>query len=226
MQGEPIGSEGGPATGKAGLLQRLHGEWLEILATILLALATVATTWCAYQASRWSSREAVLFNEANAARVHAAEADDLADTQLDIDVEVFLVYVMALRKGDAAEAEYIEAGLFRDEMKDAVEAWIAADPMNDPAVPSTPFEMPQYVNASREEADRLEAEASAKVEEAKEAIEISDFYVLLTVLFASVLFFAGICTKFKNPAIRITVLVIGATFFIASLVVTVMKPVL
>ena len=54
--------------GRPGLFERLHGEWLEIIAAVLLALATTASAWCAYQASRWHSEEALRFNEAMTAR--------------------------------------------------------------------------------------------------------------------------------------------------------------
>jgi hypothetical protein len=204
---------------------RLHGEWLEILSAVLLALAAVASAWSAYQAASWSHEESLRFNEATTARVHAAEADDLADTDLDIDVEMFLEYMNALRAGDEATVLDYETKLFRDEMKVAVEAWKATDPLEDPEAPATPFEMPDYANASREEANALEEEAQLKLAEAKDAIHIADFYVLLTVLFATVLLFAGICTKFKTPGVRVALLCMGAVLFITSLVIMIIQPV-
>jgi hypothetical protein len=226
VQNESAESQGERPGRRAGFLEKLHGEWMEILATILLAVATISSACCAYQAARWRSQESMRFNEATADRVHAAEADDLADTELDIDLETFLVYVEALRAGDTGKAQYFENKVFRDEMMAAVEAWKATDPLQDPEAPGTPFEMPQYVNANREEAKRLEAEASRKISEARDSIDRSDFYILLTVLFASVLFFAGICTKFKTPGVRISVLAMGIILLSASLVVTILQPVL
>jgi hypothetical protein len=205
---------------------RLHGEWLEILSAILLALATVASAWCAYQAARWSHDESLRFNEATTARVHAAEADDLADTDMNIDVEMFMDYLDAWRAGDEATVLDFEEKLFRDEMKVAVKAWKATDPLQDPEAPETPFAMPEYVNADREEARALEQEAQQKISQAKESIHVSDFYILLTVLFASVLFFAGICTKFKTPWIRVAVLCMGGVLFTFSLVVMIFQPVM
>lgn len=207
------------------MFDRLHGEWLEILSAVLLAIATVASAWSAYQASRWSSEESILFNEATAARVHAAEADDLADTELAIDVEMFLDYLDALRAGDGAAVSYFETSLFRDEMKVAVEAWLATDPLQDPRAPGIPFEMDEYENENRERSRALEEEAQEEFARAKKAIHNSDFYVMLTVLFASVLFFAGICTKFKTPWIKISVLGIGAVLFAVTLLVTITQPI-
>ncbi|MBC7247621.1 MAG: hypothetical protein H5T73_07570 [Actinobacteria bacterium] len=210
---------------RPGLLARLHGEWIEVLAAILLALATVTSAWSAYQAARWRSQESMAFSQANAARVHAAEADDLADTEMDIDVEMFLDYLKALRAGEAETVRLYEEHLFREELKRAVQAWKATDPLNNPDAPTNPFMMPEYGNANREEARRLEGEARARTEEAQEAIRNSDFYVLLTVLFAAVLFFAGICTKLKAEGLRITVLFMGIALFLGTLIVMCLQPV-
>ena len=106
-----------------------------------------------------------------------------------------------------------------------MEAWKATDPDNNPDAPSTPFEMADYVNANREKSRDLEAEAQEKLDEARDAISISDFYVMLTVLFASVLFFAGICTKFKTPWVGITVLCTGGLLFMATLIITITQPI-
>jgi hypothetical protein len=219
-------SDDGGEERRPGLFSRLHGEWVEVFATVLLALATIASAWSAYQAARWSSHEALRFNEATALRVQSEEADDLADAELDIDVEMFVDYLAALRAGDLQGAEYFESTLFRDEMKTAVKAWRATDPPNNPDAPAVPFEMEEYRNANKEESQELEREAQAKVVEAKEAIRNSDFYILLTVLFASVLFFAGISTKFKAPGLRVAVLLIGTFFFIGSLVVLLTQPIM
>jgi len=226
MMNEGRGGGDTESTAKARLFDRLHGEWLEIFSAVLLALATIASAWSAYQAARWGSEESLLFNEATAARVHAAEAEDLADAELDIDVEMFLDYMDALRAGDDAALRDFETRIFRDEMREAMEAWMATDPLENPAAPGTPFEMPDYVNANRDESRRLEAAAQEKLNEAKDAIRISDFYIMLTVLFASVLFFAGICTKFKTPWVKVAVLSTGAVLFAVTLVITIMQPIM
>lgn len=220
---------GSKRTGKAareagsGLLARLHREWLEIFATALLALATLASAWSAYQASRWRSREALLLSESNSARIHADEADDLADAELEVDVTMFLGYLDAINEGDMQAARRYEEDLFRDELKVAVELW---KPLHEgqAAAPPTPFEMPEYRNANRERANELEREADAKRAEAAEALRRSDNYVLLTVLFAAVLFFAGLCTKFKVPGVRFAVLIMGYLLFLVSMAVMAFYP--
>lgn len=207
-----------------GLLQRFHGEWLEIVAAILLAVATVFSAWCAYQASRWRSLEAELFNDANAARIFSSEAADLADQDLGIDANMFTDYVGAHRDGDLETMRFYETALFRDEMKVAVEAWNRTDPFNDTDAPETPFDMAEYVNEHKQESKELERQGQQYAEEAKQAMEHADNYILLTVLFASVLFFAGICTKFKAPGLRVMILTSGIVLFSGSVIILVFQP--
>ena len=54
---------------------------LELLATMLLALATVATAWSGYQASRWNGEQAKAVSRANAMRIESAKAAGLANAQ-------------------------------------------------------------------------------------------------------------------------------------------------
>ena len=73
---------------------------------------------------------------------------------------------------------------FSPEYRRAFEAWLTTDPFTDPAAPAGPGHMPQYRNPQLEEAERLNAEASATFDEGTEARETADRYVRVTVLFA------------------------------------------
>ena len=46
-------------------------SWVELIATVLLALAAVATAWSGYQASRWHGEQAIAFSRANASRLES-----------------------------------------------------------------------------------------------------------------------------------------------------------
>jgi hypothetical protein len=45
---------------------------LDLVAAVLLALATVATAWSGYQASRWNGEQAKAFSRASALRIESA----------------------------------------------------------------------------------------------------------------------------------------------------------
>jgi hypothetical protein len=61
-------------------------RWVQVVATVLLALAAVATAWAGYQASRWHGEQAVAGAKANAARLESARASGVANRQAQIDV--------------------------------------------------------------------------------------------------------------------------------------------
>lgn len=90
---------------------------------------------------------------------------------------------------------------FRAEFLPAMEAWMDTDPLSNASAPKTPFVTngsngePAYVLANALEADRLAQVADEKSAEALVANQNGDNYVLTMVLFASVLFFAGISSK-------------------------------
>ncbi|MBN1289096.1 MAG: hypothetical protein JXA49_05610 [Actinobacteria bacterium] len=222
---ENTGSADNLSSDSHGFLYRFHGEWLEIFATVLLALATVFSAWSAYQATRWSGVEARRFNEANANRIYASEEADIADVDYDIDTELFVDYLAALRDGDSEAVRTFEDILFREEMRLAVGAWLKTDPFVNPQAPETPFSMSEYKNAHKEKSKAFENVARGKADDARMAIENSDRYVLLTVLFASVLFFAGICTKFKKPANAVAILVMGYVVFTVSIAILAFQPI-
>ena len=66
--------------------------------------------------------------------------------------------------------------------------------------------MPEYRLAASAEAERLEAQAAAATEEAKEDIQRADNYVLAAVLFAASLFFGGLSLRMRTDTGRKVVL--------------------
>ena len=107
---------------------------------------------------------------------------------------------------------------FRAEFKPAVDAWIATKPLQNDDAPLTPFAMPEYEVAAREESDRLEAEAEALSATARENVQRATNYVLCVVLFAAVLFFSGISTKLRTPVLRRVLLGFGIVLFVGTVV--------
>jgi hypothetical protein len=196
---------------------RSSNRRLELIATILLAAATVATAWSGYQASRWNGEQAKAFSRGAAVRVESAKADSLANTQTAIDVAVFSSWVNAVGHKETKLAAFYDRR-FRPEFKPAVRAWQATNPFTNPNAPLTPFRMPQYKLAAREEAVRLEAEAEVWAAKGRTNVQRATNYVLGVVLFASVLFFAGISTKLEVPSLRRTLLAFGVIIFLATVI--------
>jgi hypothetical protein len=190
--------------------------WIELVSTVLLALATVATAWAGYQSSRWHGEQAQAQSRATAARIEAARASGVANREAEIDVELFIEWVDARAQGDRRLAAFYRER-FRAEFTPAFDAWIAARPFTNRDAPLSPFALPEYRLAATDEVDRLEARATAAAEEAREDIERADRYVLAVVLFATSLFFAGISTRLRTRWGEATILGLGCVLFLATL---------
>ena len=201
----------------SGTVATLRGlDWIEVLSTVLLAIATVATAWSGYQATRWSGEQAIAFSAASAARVESGKAATRGGQQIQIDVALFTQWIDAYaRKETELRAFYVKR--FREEFKPAFNAWLATDPENNPKAPLTPFVMPEYKVGEQERADRLVIEAEAQTAIAKTDNQRSDNYVLCVVLFATSLFFAGISTKLVSATSRIAILSLGYIVFFLTI---------
>ena len=173
----------------------------EVFVTVVLAFATLATAWSGYQAARWGGEQTTSYTEASALRIESTRASTQAGQQVQIDIGMFTNWINAFASGDQQLADFYK-GRFRDEFTPAFEAWLAADPVNNPDAPATPFSLPEYQLDKAAEADRLEKEAEAAFDEGAAANEISDKYILNTVFLASVLFLGGIATRFKAMSAR------------------------
>lgn len=190
---------------------------VELLATVLLALAAVTTAWCSYQATRWNGEQARASAGASAARFQAARAADLANAQTEVDVATFSQWVNAYAREEHELTDFYRAR-FRSEFVPAVEAWIVTRPLVNPDAPLTPFRMPEYQLAASAEADRLDKEAETFAAVARRDIQQASNYVLGVVLCAVALFFAGMSAKMNSPASRLALLVLGCVVFTGTVV--------
>jgi len=190
-------------------------NWVELVATVLLAVATVATAWSGYQSTRWNGEQAKAGARANALRIDSSKAASLANSQTEIDVATFTQWVNAYAQDQTELADFYFRR-FREEFRPAVDAWVATRPLQNPEAPLTPFAMPQYTVAARADADRLDAAAELSAAEARRDIQRASNYVLGVVLFASALFFAGMSTKLTSPRLRVVMLVIGCAVFVGT----------
>jgi hypothetical protein len=206
-------------------IDRPRDRWVELVAAVLLALATVMSAWSAYQATRWSGIQATAFSRASTLRTESVRASTSGGQQVSIDVQTFLAWVGAVSQGDEREADFLR-GRFRSEFRPAFETWIALDPDGPGGeIPSgTPFDLPSYQVADLVKADGLERQAAASFEEAREANQTGDNFVLTAVLFASVLFFAGIGTKWRSFRLRVSSLALGGVMFTSGTIVVFSLP--
>jgi len=188
---------------------------LELMATVLLSVATVATAWSGYQSTRWNGEQSKAGARANALRISSAKAAALANTQTEVDVATFSQWVNAYAQKQTELADFYFKR-FRKEFRPAVEAWIATRPLKNPNAALTPFAIPQYHLEARAQAEHLDTQAALYTAGALRNLQRASNYVLGVVLFASALFFAGLSTKLKSPRLRVTMLCVGCAVFLLT----------
>jgi hypothetical protein len=193
-------------------------DWVEIVATVLLAVAAVATAWSSYQANRWNGEQTKASSSVNALRIDAARAQGLAEAQTEVDVAMFFQWVDATATDEGELADFYEAR-FRPDFRPAFDAWLATDPLTNSEAPPTPFAMDEYeLPQENTEARQADAAAEAMAARVRANIQRSANYVLGVVLFAVALFFAGMSTKLRGEGTRKALLAVGCAVFIGAAV--------
>ena len=88
--------------------------------------------------------------------------------------------------------------------------------MQEPEAASTPFQLPEYVIPELEQSADADALADARYQEALRNNQRGDNYTILTVAYASVLFFTALATRMRRPRTQWVLLMIAAVGFVGT----------
>ena len=186
------------------------------MVTLLLVVAALGTSWSSYQATRWNGEQAAAASRTSAVRISAARAQGLSQAQTQVDVATFIAWANANRQGDRdLAAFYVDR--FRDEFKPAFEAWRATRPFTNPDAPPTPFAMPEYQLTAQTDVEQLDAASESGAAHVRLYIQRSSNYVLTVVLYAVVLFFAGMSTRLENQRLRWVMTLAGCAVLLGDI---------
>lgn len=189
---------------------------LERIATVLLALATVATAWCAYQSTVWSSVQEYQLHDADTVYLEVQSLRTMAMQKSTIDVMAFINYLNAVAKDEDSLASFYQKR-FPPHMLPAFNSWVALKPGINASAPLTPFQMKEYAVPETIRADSLQREYKVMFQTASESNSHSEHYVLLTVIFASVMFFGGITSNIGSLSTK-TAIVVGSMVLLVGAV--------
>ncbi|MFO7549246.1 MAG: hypothetical protein R6X29_10325 [Acidimicrobiia bacterium] len=211
-------------------------DWVDIVATVVMAIAALLTAWSAFQSDQWSDTMSFSLSEAAAARTESARSYARAGQLSQVDVMTFIAWL------EAARREYISGGIdvsdgyqpdpvthsgilyvrFGPGFRSAMDSWLETGPLSTPDAPANPFVMAEYQLPEAAEAERLAQLADDKVAGARAADEVDDQYVLSTVMFAGIFLFAGLSTKMRPRApqfimlgFSLLLLITGAGYLLA-----------
>lgn len=184
--------------------QRIE-RWFEALTALMLGVVAVATAWSGYQAARWSGQQAAHYSQASALRVESTRASTRGGQLRLYDLNLVDSWLSAYILGNA-ELAAIYQRRFRPEFVPVFQAWLALDPLHNPAAPPGPLFMPQYESSLGDDSADLEAQAARTFAQGQDDNEQSDAYVLNTVFLAAVLFLTAIADRFRWNTVRAMVL--------------------
>ena len=191
-------------------------DWVDVARRPLLALATVATAWSGYQASRWNGEQAKAGARANAARIESSRAAGLANAQTQVDVATFIAVGRRVRAPGRATRRLLlrpvqngvqarGRGLGRDEASEEPER--AADAVRDAPVPARGADEGGH---PRRRIGARWRPARARTSSAPRTTSSASFSS------PTALFFAGMSAKLPSRRLRIVLLCLGVAVFVGA----------
>lgn len=174
---------------------------IEILTAILLSLATIGSAWCAYQSTLWGGVRTFDLAAANRAGRISSENFIRSNQKKTMDGILVLKYIEASESGNI-KLENFYFNRFDSTLKAATLDWLKLNPYQDENAPVSPMSLESYKRPEDQAIfDQLNV-SMGKLDSANNANDIAEKYVLLTVLFAGVLFFSGIANSIRSLRIR------------------------
>jgi len=185
-------------------------DWVELAATVVLSLAVLVAAWSAYQASLWGGVQSVNASQYAAQLTESSELTTLITARLEADSQAMSTWLIMAAEGNERGMQILE-DRFDDTLRPAFDTWIAGS-VDGGVPPGIPQDLPEYEAGFAELLDVKNfytTEATEATEAAAEANRTGDSFVLVTVIMASVMFFAGVGTKLKGKSTRVTMLVVA-----------------
>ena len=181
-----------------------------MLAVLLLGVGSVATAWCGIEASRWNGEEARESRDAGIdphrrlrSRSHSVpRSSRTTRTSRPSTRAPSSTAKRTLR-------EFLRENLVRPEFLPVLDRWEAAIRAGDQSF--SLFTDEEYLDSLFADSTATAAESDAALERSNEASDNADDYLLMTLLTATALFFAGVTTSFASRPARLALLALAAT---------------
>jgi hypothetical protein len=188
---------------------------IEIIAVLLLGIATVGTAWCGYQSSQWNGTQTDLARESSDERVEASRLFGLATQKIAYDANIVAQYAQAIVQGDDNLAQFYRKNLVRPPFLPLLDQWQAE--ITAGGAPTSLFQDQAYLDTQFGEYQQTVDQAEALSQQSQQASATSDEYVITTILLAIALFFAGVTSSFRyQPARVLLVLLAVGTVAVAA----------
>jgi hypothetical protein len=178
-------------------------RWFENIMAIIMAVAAISATWASFEASRWGGKGSGLVSESNVLRADSARWAARGAEQTSVDASVWIEWQKAILLGRDDFAAFI-VERFSPELDEAQGTWLGVvDPADGKLPKGTPMGLDSYIPPGQEKSERFAAKAEELLAESSIYSSVSGKYTMLTIMFALVLFFGSVATKFTGPKIQL-----------------------
>jgi hypothetical protein len=188
--------------------ERVFGDrLLEVIAVMMLAITTLGTAWCGYQASQWAGVHSDGNQQQTNHQLEANRRFALAIQTFSYDSNMIALYAQAVQENNTGLAQFYRNTMARKELLPFLDKWQAT--VRSGGTPTPLLEDPLYVDAqsSRYRSEQEAAEKAAGA--AQQAADTSQVYTLNTIVLAVALFFAGVTASFRYRPARVLLIVLA-----------------
>ncbi len=196
---------------------------MEPLVAVVLSLATLSSTWCGYQATLWNRVSGAAQGAADRLDREATASTIAALEHQTFDAVAVMAYWQAMRDHKDADRDALFTHM-RPQLQKALQVSLAEGFLDDPKVVG-PFQRPEYLLDEAARASELRTKASEKSSAARDAGQNAGAFILLTLMFAPVLFFGGIRGTLASQRIRVMLAVTSLLLYLATLALMLTLPV-
>lgn len=197
---------------------------VETWSAILLSVTVILVAWSGFESSKWGGAMSIAFSEASSARIQANRAAGEVASARQVDVSIYGLWLQMKAADNEPAARYVQRR-FPDRLSVAFDDWVAQGGISGSEnAPLSPFALPSYVPPGTLEQAELDARADAKFQEALRNNQRGDNYTILGVLFAVVLFFSAVATRFVHRRLQYGMLTFASAVFLVGTVFLVVFP--
>jgi hypothetical protein len=180
-----------------------------------MSIATVSSAWCAYQSAVFGNLEEFALHDAENTNRAVISKRTRGNQNRMVDVNLFTNWANA-HGANATGLEQFYVRRFPPRLKTAFQAWMTTSPFSDSSAPIHPFVMEEYKVLEEVQADSLDLIYHQQLETAVDTNSHSEHYILLTVVFASVLFLGGITSNIGSLQTKMALVFGSAIVLFAS----------
>jgi hypothetical protein len=194
-----------------------HGALISIIEAVLLSIVTLTAAWTGFAAAKWNTESSLNLAKTSSFRTNANGAYLQSFALRAQDASNFNAWFSAYLTGNK-RSERVAEGRFRPQYDVAFRAWLATKPFTNPNAPKGPQYMPQYHPTGLALSKSLNARADAHYAAGEHAASVSDRYIRVTVILASVLFLVGLSSHFPLAGVRWGLVGVGAALLLFAAV--------